>query len=151
MIALSRTGQSPVTSIRGFTLIEVIIVVVVVSVLMAIGLPAYENSVQKSRRADAKSALMDAANRQEKHMLDQGTYTDDMEELGFGDDPLESEEGYYTVDAVACTGGTLARCYVLTANPATGSPQTDDLRCTQFVLESNGSKTASGSDQDNCW
>ncbi|MEM8560628.1 MAG: type IV pilin protein [Pseudomonadota bacterium] len=135
----------------GFTLIEVIIVVVVVGILMAIGLPAYESSMQKNRRSDAKAALMDVANQQEQFMLDQGTYTDDMTQLGYPADPYLSEEEYYTIDATACTGGTLTRCFLLTASPVASKAQAKDSRCTQFSLDSNGLKDALGSDRTNCW
>ena len=142
---LSRSG--------GFTLIEVMIVVVIVGILVAVALPGYQGSMQKGRRADAKAALLDVAGRQEQYMLDRGTYTDDMEDLGFDDDPMDSEEGHYTVDATDCSGGTsdLDRCYRLTATPKAGSPQVDDARCTTIVLGSNGAKTATGSDVDSCW
>ncbi|MEM1152676.1 MAG: type IV pilin protein [Pseudomonadota bacterium] len=139
-------------SIRGFTLIEVIIVVVVVGILMAIGLPAYENSMQKNRRTDAKAALMEVANKQERYMLDQGVYTGDMNELGLGADPYPSEEEYYTIDASFCTGDSdFDSCFVLTATPVVGKAQANDTRCTTFTLNSNGVKNASGSDSNNCW
>ena len=44
---------------RGFTLVELMIVIVIVAILLAVALPSYQNSVQKGRRADAKSALLD--------------------------------------------------------------------------------------------
>ncbi|HET9108841.1 MAG TPA: prepilin-type N-terminal cleavage/methylation domain-containing protein, partial [Steroidobacteraceae bacterium] len=43
----------------GFTLIELMIAVVVVAILMAIAVPSYESYVEKSRRTDAKTALLD--------------------------------------------------------------------------------------------
>ncbi len=151
------TGQAAgsrvvaMTSSSGFTLIEVMIAIVVVAILMAVALPAYQESIQKGRRSDAMSALMDAANRQEQYFLDYRTYTADMEDLGFGDDPMESEEGHYTVDAAACGGGSLATCYELTATPVATSPQADDLRCTSFTLTSAGVKTATGTAANQCW
>ncbi|MCP5189061.1 MAG: type IV pilin protein [Pseudomonadales bacterium] len=137
----------------GFTLIEVMIVIVVVSILVAIALPSYESSMQKGRRTDAKSALLDVAGKQEQYMLDRGTYTNDMTDLGFAADPMVSEEQHYTLDATDCNGGTadLDRCYLITATPRAGSPQVDDARCTSFKLDSNGLKTATGSDIDSCW
>tara|TARA_R110002072_G_scaffold240737_1_gene399259 strand:- start:62 stop:448 length:387 start_codon:yes stop_codon:yes gene_type:complete len=127
------------------------IVVVIVAILLAVALPSYQNSVQKGRRADAKSALLDAANRQEGNMLDRGTYSLDMTDLGFGQNPHLSEEGHYNITATGCSGGSIARCYVLTATTRSDSPQVDDTRCTSFILHSNGSKTATGSDELNCW
>ena len=55
---------------RGFTLIEMMIVVVVVAVLAAIALPAYQDQVRKSRRASAESVLMDNAAKQQVYLLD---------------------------------------------------------------------------------
>lgn len=137
--------------IGGFTLIELMIVVVIVAILALIALPSYQNSVQKGRRADAMSALLDAANRQEQHMLDRSTYTTDMTDLGYAADPLVSEEAHYTVDAAACAGGAITNCYLLTATPAAGSPQVNDARCTTFSLDSAGRRTATGSLGADCW
>ncbi|MEM8660363.1 MAG: type IV pilin protein [Pseudomonadota bacterium] len=139
-------------SMGGFTLIEVIIVVVVVSILMAIGLPAYENSMQKNRRTDAKAALMEVANKQEQFMLDQGTYTGDMTQLGLGADPYPSEEEYYTVDASFCPGDSdFDSCFLLTATPVAGKAQAKDSRCASFTLNSNGVKGPTASNQNDCW
>ncbi len=136
---------------RGFTLMEVMIVVAIIGILAAIALPSYQDSIRKGRRSDAISTLLDVANRQEQHMLDRSTYTTDMNDLGFGADPAVSEEGHYTVDAAACAAGTIATCYLLTATPAAGSPQTADGGCTTFTLDSFGRRAATGSQAADCW
>jgi type IV pilus assembly protein PilE len=139
---------------RGFTLIEVMIVVTIIGLLLAVGLPSYQNSIQKGRRSDAISALLDVANRQEQYMLDRSTYTTDMTELGFDDAGFAvSEEGFYRVVAEACpdAGGSIVTCYLLTASPAPGSPQASDGRCATFRLDSFGRRTATGSQADECW
>jgi type IV pilus assembly protein PilE len=136
----------------GFTLIEVIIVVVIVSILVAIALPAYQNSMRKGRRADAKAGLMDATNRQERFMLDRSTYTQDMTNLGFGADPMISEEGHYSIDVEAPDPNCpLATCYTLTATPVTGGAQSEDAFCTSFTVKSTGAKSATGSAASECW
>lgn len=137
---------------RGFTLIEVMIVIVIVAILVSIALPAYQESMNKGRRADAKSGLMDAANRLERFMLDRNTYTDTMTDLGFGADPAVSEEGYYSFDVVAPTAACpIGSCYVLEAIPVAGGIQADDGKCTKFILASTGAKTAEGSAAAECW
>lgn len=136
---------------RGFTLIEILMVIVIVSILVGIALPSYQNSIMKGRRSDAKAALLDVANRQESFMQDRSRYTDDMEDLGFGADPMISQEEYYSVDAVACAAGNLNRCYRITATPVATGPQADDTQCTSFSLESTGEKSATGSAGSECW
>jgi type IV pilus assembly protein PilE len=146
----------------GFTLIELVIVIVIVSILASIALPAYQDSMRKGRRADAKAGLMDAANRQERFMLDRSAYTKDMKNLGFGDDPAISEEGYYSIDVDETATAALCGyafdpndnappCYVLTATPLAGEAQADDARCTKFSLNSSGAKAAEGSAASECW
>lgn len=139
------------SQIGGFTLIEVMIVVVVLGVLLMVALPSYQESLQKGRRSDAIGALMEVANRQEQFMLDRNAYTGDMTALGYPADPMLSSEGHYTVDATACTGGTFAVCYLLTAVPVASSPQALDTRCTSFTLDSFGNRGATGSAPASCW
>jgi type IV pilus assembly protein PilE len=140
---------------KGFTIIELMIVVVIVGVLMMVALPAYQDSLQKGRRADGMAALMDAAGRQEKFMLDRSTYTEDMADLGYvtteGEVDYISPEGHYSIAATACDDGVITNCYELTAEPAPGSVQLKDKKCTSFILNSNGTKGATGSLASECW
>ena len=140
----TRLGQ------RGFTLVEVMIVVALIGILTAIALPSYNSYVQKSRRSDARAALMEAANRQQQFILNRSTFTLNMQDLGYATAPARSPDGFYTVDAAQCAGGVaLTRCYVLTATPV-GS-QTGDAACTSFSLASSGVKTATGTSAATCW
>lgn len=135
---------------RGFTLIEAMIVVVVLGVLMMVALPAYQSQLLKGRRADAMQALQFVAGRQEQFMLDRSTYTTNLVQLGLAS-PYISSDGHYSVTAATCAGGTIANCYLLTAAPRAGSPQSDDSKCGSFTLSSTGAKGASGSLGNDCW
>ncbi|MCB1699229.1 MAG: type IV pilin protein [Pseudomonadales bacterium] len=147
----ARAPQGFPGSSRGFTLVEVVIVVAIIGILMAIVLPGYQDSLQKGRRADAKAGLMDAANRQERFMLDRSSYTADMTQLGFAADPAISAETHYAIDVAADPNCPIASCYILTATPVVGGAQADDSRCTKFILDSNGARDAEGSAAAECW
>ncbi len=60
----------------GFTLIELMIVVAIIGILATIAYPSYQDSVKKSRRADAKSALMGFVNAMERYYTENNTYCD---------------------------------------------------------------------------
>ena len=59
---------------KGFTLIELMIVVAVVAVLAAIAYPSYQEYVMRSRRLEGQSLLNEAAARQERWRAQNGTY-----------------------------------------------------------------------------
>lgn len=146
-----RTRFLPYQAERGFTLLEVMMVVAIVGILAAIALPNYSQYVQRTRRVDAKNLLLAAAARQEQFMLDRRTYTVDMTGLGYGANPAISEEGFYEVAAAAGACGSIARCFTLTATPRGGSPQENDSQCTSFSVNSAGQRTATGSLGNQCW
>jgi prepilin-type N-terminal cleavage/methylation domain len=61
---------------RGFTLLEIMIVVAIVGILAAVVLPSYQNQMRKSRRASAQSHLMDIASKEQAYFLDtRGSYS----------------------------------------------------------------------------
>lgn len=150
-VPIGRMGIPPRSGRRGFTLIEVVIVVLIVGLLAAIAYPSYQSQVVKSRRSSAKAALMEAVNRQEQFILDHATYTIDMRQLGFASDPAVTDDGYYMFDAAAGGCGTIVRCYSLTANPVSGTSQASDPECTSFSVTSTGAQTATGSGGSDCW
>lgn len=144
-------SRSLIRSHGGFTLIEVIVVVIIVGILAMFALPAYQDSVRKGQRSDAKVGLMAVAGRMEQYMLDRGTYTNDMTDLGYGDNPMITTEKHYSIKAEACSGGTIATCYRLTATPLSSSPLANDTECKTLVLANTGAKDATGTHKDKCW
>ena len=132
---------------RGFTLIEVMIVCAVVAILAAIALPSYLTSVQKSRRTDAKSALLAAAGQMERYFTERGTYS--TATLGSGSTdvyPSTSLNGYYTLSLANLTATT----YTVRAAPA--GQQTGDP-CGTFTFTDQGAKDVAGGSKpaSDCW
>jgi len=64
-----RSGLERRPALRGFTLIELVVTMVIIAILAAIAIPSYTSYVRKGRRTDAKSALLDRVRRFRLHRL----------------------------------------------------------------------------------
>lgn len=134
---------------NGFTLIELMIVVVVVGILAAIAYPSYQEYVNRSKRADAKNALLEIASRQERFYFDNNTYTTDLTGDGSLNYGTTSPDGYYTLSVAAGPSGSIASSYEITATPAAPF---NDADCGNLSLDSRGQQGKTGSAPlDRCW
>jgi len=124
---------------RGFTLIELIVVVAVVAILAAIAIPGYEYAMVKARRGAAKGCLTEQAQRMERY------YTVNM---SYANAPAPScgadAAPYYQI---AFSGTPDASSYVLQITPQ-GRQATGDTTCGTMTLDQTGKKTGLTSD---CW
>lgn len=137
---------------KGFTLIELMIVVAIVAILAAIGYPSYQKSVLKSNRADGRVALQEAASRQERFYAEANTYSSDLTKLVTNADGSSSPEGHYTISvSLSCSrtvgGSTFYTCFDLTAT-AKGT-QAKDTECATLTLAHTGKKGSTGG--GTCW
>jgi type IV pilus assembly protein PilE len=128
-------------SSSGFTLIELMIVVVVVAILAAIALPSYQDSVRKATRRAAQAFMLEVANREQQYFLDTRTFaTGDQATFSTNlkvSIPKDTENKYtYKVDPV--TGPPI--CFTIKAT-ATGSQAEDG----NLTLTCTGEKTWNGS------
>ena len=101
---------------RGFTLLELMVVVAIVGILLAIAFPSYKNYILKGNRAGAQAFLMDAAQRQQQYFLDNRTYAPDLGTLFATASPVPTEVSPYYAITVATTGGP-PPTFLITAAP----------------------------------
>lgn len=138
-------------NLQGFTLIELMVTVAIVGILAAIAYPSYKNSVTKSRRAEGKSLLLDAAAREERYFAQYNKYTKVIvgpsgcvgNACGLNYTSDLSANDYYKLSGDITTGYKLT---VTAENPQ----KTDDPSCASFILDYLGAKTATGTDTSAC-
>lgn len=162
---------------HGFSLIELMIVVAVIGILAAVAYPSYTDSVLKGRRAQARTALVELLQQQERYMTQRNCYlgfttnssgtatasapspstacggvtASSVPFKTFAGDNLASAS--YLLSATVCPGfgsGTLsiASCVKVVATPVKSDPKVGNLEVT-----STGVKTCTGSTSDKklCW
>ncbi len=129
---------------RGITLIELMIVVVIVSILAMIAFPNYQEFTARAKRNEARAALLRLATNQERFYLNNNTFTQDLTALGFATTPTwDTDTGYYTVQVTAAD----ANNFSATATYLQGG--TEAGKCLTFTVDGRGLQT-SGPDT-NCW
>lgn len=150
--------------LRGFTLIELMIVIVVIAILASVAIPSYQEYVRKGKRADAGAALMGLAAVMERHFTASGNYCDmagaggetvaDCGDAGTNDrgppstyptqSPQDETVAAYNLTISDATETT----YTLSA--ARTGPQTGD-KCGTLTYTSTGQKGVTGQDSGVTW
>lgn len=135
---------------RGFTLIELMIVVATIGVLALIAFPSYMDSVRKSRRADAMAGLMRLQQSQERYRGNWPAYATAIASMPAGT-PNESPERHYTLTVEPLpVGKSPSNYYELSATAKAGSPQFGDTKCRKLVVRmENGTPTPTSFDANN--
>lgn len=115
---------------RGFTLIELIIVVAIIGILATIALPSYRESVIRSSRAAAQAELLQLASLQEKIYLNSNAYTSKLTDPydgttngGLGKTTGKTDDGKYEIILETKNSG---QSFTIIARPVRGLSQEND-------------------------
>ncbi|MDP9711865.1 UNVERIFIED_ORG: type IV pilus assembly protein PilE [Pseudomonas fluorescens] len=126
---------------RGFTLIEIMIVIAIIGIMLTIGLPSYNEYVKKGRRADVVSTLSEQAQILERFYSKNNVYT--------GVTGLSTGNDFYTI-----TPTITDQTFLLTATRKTGTAMATD-KCGDFTLTNTGVRSmnnaTTGLTTKDCW
>ena len=115
---------------KGFTVVELLIVLAVIGILTAVAFPSYQNHVRKGARASAQTAMMQIADREAQYLLDARNYVVTSSALTTLNVTLPTDvAAKYTVTVTAADGSNTASTpptYTITATPVAGGPQVAD-------------------------
>ncbi len=139
--------------LAGFSLIELMMVIVIVGILAAIAVPSYQSSVIRSHRLIAQGILTDTSARQAQYFVNNKAYATSLDELGLPDpfyvnanaDASAEVDAIYQIVLVSESG----QWDSFEAEPF--NSQVNDTQCATLSLSRTGAKGATGSDPSRCW
>jgi type IV pilus assembly protein PilE len=129
------------------------VTIMVAAILAAIAIPSYTSQVRKSRRTEARNAVLDAAAREERLFATTNKYSQTTTDLGYATLPQTIGGGYYEVD-VKCTPD-VATCSGFTATAAPLGNQVKDTACATYRVDQTGKQQVTGTSAADptapCW
>lgn len=137
-------GASLPARMRGVTLLELMIVIVVIGILAAVAYPNYRDAAARAKRSEARAALLQIATQQERLYLQNNSYTTDMSRLGFANAGcnLTGSETYSVCVTAADANNWTAVATYQNADAEAG-------KCNTFQLDGRGVRTSAP--YDDCW
>lgn len=142
---------------RGFTVIQLMVVLAVVGILASIASPSYREAIRKGKRTEGRAALYQLMQQEERFYSQRNSYIEfssgaageEAKQFKWfsGNSPANSA---YELSADACEGDTIRNCVRLIARPGTAKvdPNFDDPVCGELSLASSGEKKANSPE---CW
>ena len=136
---------------RGFTLVELLVTISIVAILAGLAYPSYTSYVRKGKRAEARAAISDLLQQQERYLTQRNTYV----AFAAGDSTVpfktySGENRTYTahlIGAEVCDAATsIQDCVQVVAVPQQADPEAGTLK-----LTSTGVKSCTGTTPALCW
>lgn len=129
---------------RGFSLMELLIVVVIIGILTTIAYPNYREFVARAKRTEARAALLKIATNQERYYLQNNMFTKDLEVLGFSTTPnYTTDSGSYSVTITFADASN----FTAVADYIPSDSEAD--KCDIFRIDASGEK--SSEPELDCW
>lgn len=154
MPSQANTYSPAIRHLAGFSLIELMIVVLIAAILAAVAIPTYSSYVMKGRRADAINALHAVVDAQERYRSNASSYSDALATLKI--DSSISQHYDLSIDAIS-TGYSLAVGYKVLAEAKANGAQYNDQDCRTMSITVRGGQLIYGAERlDNsknveCW
>lgn len=141
--------------VRGVTLLEMLVALIVLGLLSTLAVPAYQDSVRKARRSEGRVAVLTVMQQQERHYSRYGFYQPFSADQPQGFKWFSGESAAasaYELSAAHCADTSNHFCIQVSAQPGTSRVGVAfaDTECGTLTLASNGRKTAGG-DSRKCW
>lgn len=160
MLHPSRSSLRILRAPSGFTLIELMITVAIIGILASIALPAYTDSVKKGKRAEARGALVNLLQQEERYLSQMNTYVvfaagasgTPFKTYSSTDSPQAQSShllGARLCQPVGTITPTVRDCIEVFADPQAGV--FTDPQVATMSIDSQGRKTCSGTNPDRCW
>ena len=147
--------------LRGFTIIELMLVIVVLGVLALVALPSFMEQIRKGRRSEAVAALAQVQQSQERWRANRASYTSNLSDLSVGlSSGNQTASGYYVI---SIEDGANGNSYTATATAVSGTSQSQDTPCTVMRVRLQGGNLQYGgcagcdlpagvlTDPNRCW
>ncbi len=106
--------------IKGFTAVELMVVVAIIGIIAVIAIPSYSQYVVRGNRSAAEAFMMDVASREKQYLLDARAYSDNLTTLGIGSPPNEVSSNYTITITLP---STTPPSFLITATPVPGGRQ----------------------------